>query len=87
MGGPVQVFRRCFAGVLNQSFIVLSVAQAIVSVLARVCRQSYSKKTANIALRHQRFRREMTFEDTDDLHYSDMGSASDWLKICFRGRA
>ena len=85
MVGPVEVFRRCFADVRNQSFIVLSVAQA--SVLARVCRQSYSKKTANIAPRHQRFCREMTFEDTDDLHYSDMGSASDWLKICFRGRA
>ena len=80
MGGPVEGFRRCFADVLNQSFIVLSVVQA--RVLARVCRQSYSKKTANIALRHQRFRR-----DTDDLHYSDMGGASDWLKICFRGRA
>ena len=53
-------------------------------VLARVCRQSYSKKTANIALRHQRFRREMTFEDTDDLHYSDMGGASDWLKNLFQ---
>ena len=34
-GGPVEVFCRCFADVLNQSFIVLSVAQA--SVLARVC--------------------------------------------------
>ena len=85
MGGPLEGFRRCFADVLNQSFIVLSVVQA--RVLARVCRQSYSKKTANIALRHQRSRREMTFEDTDDLHYSDMGGASDWLKICFRGRA
>ena len=85
MGGPVEGFRRCFADLLNQSFIVLSVVQA--SVLARVCRQSYSKKTTNIALRHQWFRREITFENTDDLHYSDMGSASDWLKICFRGRA
>ena len=91
VGGLVEVFRRCFADVLNQSFIVLSVAQA--SVLGRVCRQSYSKKTANIALRHQRFPREMTFEEraqkfyTDDIHYPDMGSASAWLKICFRGRA
>ena len=85
MVGPVEVFRRCFADVLNRSFIVLSVGQA--SVLALVCRKSYSMKTANIALRHQRFRREMTFEDTDDLHYSDMGSASGWLKICFSGRA
>ena len=85
VGGPVEGFRRCFADLLNQSFIVLSVVQA--SVLARVCRQSYSKKTTNIALRHQWFRREITFENTDDLHYSDMGSASDWLKICFRGRA
>ena len=90
VGGPVEVFWRCFTDVLNQSFIVLSVAQA--NALARVCRQSYSAKTANIALRHQRFPREMTFEEraqkfyTDDLHYPDMGSASAWLKICFRGR-
>ena len=91
VGGPVEGFRCCFADVLNQSFIVLSLAQA--GVLARVCRQSYSKKTANIALRHQRFPLEMTFEEraqkfyTDDLHYPDMGSASAWMKICFRGRA
>ena len=89
VGGPVEVFRHCFADVLNQSFIVLSVAQA--SVLSRVCRQSYSKKTANIALCHQRFLREMTLEEgaqkfyTDDFHYPDMGIASACLKICFRG--
>ena len=29
VGGPVEGFRRCFADVLNQSFIVLSVAQAV----------------------------------------------------------
>ena len=91
VGGPVEVFRRCFADVLNQSFIVLSVAQAY--VLTRVCGQSYSKKTANTALRHQRFSHERTFEERaqkfyrNDLHYPDMGSASAWLKICFRGRA
>ena len=91
VGGPVEVFRHCFADVLNQSFIVWSVAQA--SVLSRVCRQSYSKKTANIALCHQRFLREMTLEEgaqkfyTDDFHYPDMGIASACLKICFRRRA
>ena len=67
--GLVEVFWRCFADVLNQSFIVLSVAQA--SILARVCWQSYSKKTANIALRHQRFPREMTFEERAQKFYTD----------------
>ena len=48
VGRPVEVFRRCFADVLNQSFIVLSVAQA--SVLARVCRQLFYENSQHCTM-------------------------------------
>ena len=51
---------------------------------------SWPEKSADISRRHHLFTREMTSEIERrnsimmTCHYPDLGSASDWLKICFR---